>query len=93
MDDETWLTAREAVDYGLADEVMEANKAAASIDKRFAERYRHVPEQLIKQVEQKADVSKPEQKLSEEQLNKIHEKALAKAKALNIFNKKFEEEF
>ncbi|MFR0770947.1 MAG: head maturation protease, ClpP-related [Limosilactobacillus pontis] len=84
MDDETWLTAREAVDYGLADEVMEANKAAASIDKRFAERYRHVPEQLIKQVEQKADVSKPEQKLSEEQLNKIHEKALAKAKALNI---------
>lgn len=93
MDDETWLTAQEAYDYGLADEVVEPNQAAASINKRFAERYRHVPKQLIEQVEQKTDDSKHEQKLSEEQLNKIHEKALAKAKALNIFNKKFEEEF
>lgn len=52
MDDETWLTAQEAVDYGLADEVLESNKAAASIDKRFIQRYRHVPEQLIKKSEQ-----------------------------------------
>jgi len=52
MDDETWLTAQEAVDYGLADEVLEANKAAASIDKRFMQRYRHIPEQLLRKSEQ-----------------------------------------
>lgn len=93
MDNETWLTAQEAVDYGLADEVMEANKAAASINKRFAERYRHVPEQLIKQAEQKAAEKKPEDKLLEEKLNEIREKALANAKALNISIEKLKEEF
>lgn len=93
MDNETWLTAQEAVDYGLADEVMEANKAAASINKRFAERYRHVPEQLIKQAEQKDAEKKPEDKLPEEKLNEIREKALANAKALNISIEKLKEEF
>lgn len=93
MDDETWLTAQEAVDYGLADEVMEANQAAASISKRFIERYSHVPEQLIKQAEHKADEAKTENKLAEKQLNEIHEKALANARALTISIKKLEEEF
>ena len=55
MDNETWLTAQEAVDYGLADEVLSANQAAASIDKRFAQRYRHVPEQLIKEASPKQE--------------------------------------
>lgn len=53
MDDETWLTAKEAVGYGLATEVIEPNKAAASISKNFAQRYRHVPEQLIQTSVQK----------------------------------------
>ena len=56
MDDETWLTAKEAVDYGLATEVIEPNKAAASISKNFAQRYRHVPEQLIQASVQKQQV-------------------------------------
>lgn len=55
MDNETWLTAQEAVDYGLADEVLSANQAAASIDKWFAQRYRHVPEQLIKEANPKQE--------------------------------------
>ena len=55
MDNETWLTAQEAVDYGLADEVLSANQAAASIDKWFAQRYRHVPEQLIKEASPKQE--------------------------------------
>lgn len=91
MDDETWLTAQEAVNYGLADEVVESNKAVASINKHFVDRYRHVPEQLIKQTEQ--EDNKAERKLAQEQLNKIHEKALANAKALNISIKKLKEEF
>ena len=55
MDNETWLTSQEAVDYGLADEVLSANQAAASIDKWFAQRYRHVPEQLIKEANPKQE--------------------------------------
>lgn len=93
MDDETWLTAQEAVDYGLADEVMEPNKAVASINKQFVNRYRHVPEQLIKQAEHDDNKLNSEQNLEQEQLNKIHEKALANAKALNISIEKLKEEF
>lgn len=49
LDEETWLSAQEAVDYGLADEVLESNKAVASLQGEFLERYKHVPNQLIKQ--------------------------------------------
>lgn len=62
MDDETWLTAKEAVEYGLATEVVEANKAAASISKDFAQRYRRVPEQLIQ-----IPAKKPEEKQEDDQ--------------------------
>lgn len=79
MNDETWLTAQEAVDYGLADEVMEPNKAAASINKSFAQRYKHVPEQLIK------DEAKQQKKptLSKETLAQIRENAEDIASALS----------
>ena len=60
MDDETWLTAKEAVDYGLATEVIEANKAAALISKNFAQRYRHVPEQLIQASQKKQEIKERE---------------------------------
>lgn len=46
LDDETWLTADEAYDYGLADVVEEANQVAASIDEDFIQKYKHVPKQL-----------------------------------------------
>ena len=84
MDDETWLTAQEAVDYGLADEVLEPNKAVASINKQFVSRYRHVPEQLIKQAEHDDNKLNSEQNLEQEQLNKIHEEA---GKKLLVQNK------
>ena len=60
MDDETWLTAKEAVDYGLATEVIEANKAAALISKNFAQRYRHVPERLIQASQKKQEIKERE---------------------------------
>jgi len=47
MDAETWLTAQEAVNYGLADEVLDANQAAASISPTIAEKYKNVPKQII----------------------------------------------
>ncbi len=47
LDDETWLTADEAYNYGLADVVEEANQVAASVDKGFMQKYKHVPKQLV----------------------------------------------
>lgn len=46
LDDETWLTAEEAVSYGLADEIEEASQVAASIDSDFMQKYKNVPKQL-----------------------------------------------
>ena len=81
MDNETWLTAQEAVDYGLADEVMEPNKAAASIDKRFAQRYRNVPKQLLQTI--KAD-SDEDDKTLEEKRKAIVENAKKRASAMQL---------
>ena len=89
MDNETWLTAQEAVDYGLADEVMEANKAAASIDQRFAERYLHVPKQLLVK---DGPGKGPKQKLADDKLQKIQKSALEKSKALSISIDQYKEE-
>src|SRR3990172_3975841 len=43
MSDETWLTAREAVDFGLADQMIETVKAAAMFD---LSRFHKLPNQL-----------------------------------------------
>ena len=80
MDNETWLTAQEAVDFGLADEVMQANQAAASIDKRFVQRYRHVPEQLIKQVSK--ETQKKEPGLSKDDRQKMIEQVQSRAQLI-----------
>lgn len=49
LDEETWLSASEAVEYGLADEVLPANQMAASISDEFKQRYQNVPSALLKQ--------------------------------------------
>lgn len=88
MDDETWLTAQEAYDYGLADEVVEPNKVAASINKRFAERYCHVPKQLIK--DENEEIKKPT--LNKEKLAQIRESAEKQVSALSLSLEKQKEE-
>lgn len=47
LDDETWLTADEALDLGLIDEVVTAAPVAASLSKNMAARYNNVPSELI----------------------------------------------
>lgn len=89
LDNETWLTAQEAVDYGLADEVLEPNKAAASISGKYAERYKHVPEQLIKTP---APKEKESNKLTEKELQKIRETAQTNADAVSLNLEKLKEE-
>lgn len=46
MDAETWLTAQEAVDYGLADEIEQAKNYAASLKGRLFNAYKNVPADL-----------------------------------------------
>ena len=53
MADETWFTAQEALDCGLATEVVETQeRMAACIDAFAAKNYRHVPEALNIKAEQ-----------------------------------------
>lgn len=47
MDEETWLTADESIGYGLADEVLEPNKAAACLTGDMVQHFKHIPKQLI----------------------------------------------
>lgn len=46
MEKETWLTARECLDYGLCDEVIDAKQVAAKFDDTILKNYKNVPENL-----------------------------------------------
>lgn len=46
MNEETWLTAEECLEYGLCDEIIEAKKIAAKLDKQAFKNYKNVPENL-----------------------------------------------
>jgi ATP-dependent Clp protease, protease subunit len=47
LDAETWLNAEDAMKYGLCDEIIETNNAAACLDEKWAKQYRNVPKQLV----------------------------------------------
>lgn len=51
LDAETWLTAEEALSFGLIDEILGANEIAASISKEQYKRFENVPEDLKKDVD------------------------------------------
>ncbi|WP_323680735.1 head maturation protease, ClpP-related [Listeria seeligeri] len=81
MDEETWLSAKEALNFGLCDEIYESNQIAASISDELFEKYQHVPENL-----------KQEEKNNEYQ-NKEERKLIAdKAKADAIFYEQLSEQ-
>jgi len=48
MDNETWLTAQECLDYGFADEIEESKQVAASIDKKYMTIYQNIPDRFKK---------------------------------------------
>lgn len=70
LDDETWLSADEAHEYGLCDVVEEANEMAASISDDLFAKYKNVPKQLIDDKRQKTTISADEivqrQKIADE---------------------------
>lgn len=73
LDAETWLSADEALEYGLCDIVEESNQAAALVDDSLMKQYKNVPQQLL-QPEQKAPQISAEEK-------ELREKILADSKA------------
>lgn len=72
LDAETWLTAEEAMKYGLCDEIISANNAAACIDEKWSKKYQNVPSQLLQQF------TAPQ--MSDEE-RELREKILADSKA------------
>jgi ATP-dependent Clp protease protease subunit len=47
LEEETWLTASECLEYGFADEVEQGAKAVARLNAEYAKRYLHPPERLL----------------------------------------------
>ncbi|EGP5078372.1 Clp protease ClpP [Enterococcus faecium] len=67
MDEETWMSAQEAYNYGLCDVVESANQVAASISQKLFETYQKVPEKLLD--------SRQEDSRDQEKIEKIVEHA------------------
>ncbi|MDQ8322101.1 Clp protease ClpP [Enterococcus faecium] len=67
MDEETWMSAQEAYNYGLCDVVESANQVAASISQKLFETYQKVPEKLLD--------SRQEDSRDQEEIEKIVEHA------------------
>lgn len=49
LDEETWLTADEALNYGLIDEVSESKDVATCIDHQVLAHFKHVPGKIVAQ--------------------------------------------
>ncbi|MCA6755477.1 Clp protease ClpP [Enterococcus lactis] len=67
MDEETWMSAQEAYNYGLCDVIESANQVAASISQKLFETYQKVPEKLLD--------SRQEDSRDQEKIEKIVEHA------------------
>lgn len=67
MDEETWMSAQEAYNYGLCDVVESANQVAASISQKLFETCQKVPEKLLD--------SRQEDSRDQEKIEKIVEHA------------------
>jgi len=60
MDDETWLTAQECLDYGLCDEVVGAKQIAAKFDKSLLKNYKNVPDVFSERRSEEQHIETPE---------------------------------
>lgn len=71
MDDETWLTAKECLELGLCDEIVESNKMVASISNKYALFFNKVPSdiEILAEVEEIVDES--EDTIVEEEVENV----------------------
>ncbi|WP_238458131.1 head maturation protease, ClpP-related [Alkalihalobacterium alkalinitrilicum] len=80
LDDETWLSADNAFEYGLCDVVQEANEMAASVNEELFAKYKNVPSQFNSQKSTKisAEEMAQRQKIAEEaKANLAHLKTIS----------------
>lgn len=80
MDDETWLTAKEAYEIGLCDELFEANQIAACIDGEMFHKFQRIP----KRFKQQSDSKGQEYPITEER-KRLAEQAKTDALFYNQF--------
>jgi len=81
MDDETWISAKEAFEIGLCDIVEEANNMAACINETQLKNFKNAPDILAQQLE-------PQQAISDEERQRIIAESqanLAYLKAQNLY--------
>lgn len=85
MDEETWMTAEEAVDLGFATKKIKPVKAAASYNPEILKQFKHVPLALM--VETKTEpvnvelINKEPEQMNKETLLKDHPELAAELKA------------
>lgn len=65
MAQESWLTADEAIEYGLADEIVAANSMVASLNNPYGENFKHVPKQLVEEDDSDEDDPLPDEEPDE----------------------------
>lgn len=79
LESETWLTADETIELGLADEVLESNEVAASISENSKKLFKYVPENIdkdtgkitnIDDIQDKSTVETPKKQMSDEERKK-----------------------
>ncbi|MDK9867042.1 MULTISPECIES: head maturation protease, ClpP-related [Staphylococcus] len=93
LEAETWLTADEALEKGLADEILGASEIAASISNDIYQTFKHVPENIEKDVDKitnvegiKETVETPKNTMSPEE-KEAREQIIKECKSLKtIYN-------
>lgn len=68
MDAETWLSAEECKEKGLADEIEDAKEVAACMDEKYFSRYKNIPENFKRPPEPDKDVKNSENELKKKKL-------------------------
>lgn len=75
LEAETWLTADEALEKGLADEILGANEIAASISKDSYQMFKHVPENIEKDIDKITTVSDVQDNKTKETMSQKEKEA------------------
>lgn len=75
LEAETWLTADEALEKGLADEILGASEIAASISKDSYQMFKHVPVNIEKDVDKITNVSDVQDNKTKETMSQKEKEA------------------
>ena len=94
LDNETWLTASEAVEKGFATRLEEPTAVAASIDPKFYDRYHNVPETLNNRGESEPveeDIPQPVEEVEQAEIADAPDKIEEQRKDFNRIRRKIYE--